>query len=275
MLATIRLKPFAVNGSGCYLLSEIAVKERIDRATFQSVGRHEQAHGWQLGSQVHPFHELIVLFSGSQRARVHGTTYLAEAGDALIYPAGVSHEEWSEPGVKLASVFMQFEWSALPDAAPILFSDERGRLRTMAEWLHAEREPRLTTSAAVTQTVLRAIVAECLVLWHNPSSNLATRVHHYVEANIARPITLDALARHVGMSRYHFIRKYRALTGHTPMADVTRQRVERARDLILSTSLPLKAIPPLVGLSDVYRMGRLFRQHLGLTPGSLRRKAKP
>jgi transcriptional regulator GlxA family with amidase domain len=47
--------------------------------------------------------------------------------------------------------------------------------------------------------------------------------------------------------------------------------VERARDLILSTSLPLKEIAPAVGLGDVFRLGKLFREQLGTTPAGLRR----
>ena len=59
----------------------------------------------------------------------------------------------------------------------------------------------------------------------------------------------------------------------TPMAMVRQLRLHHARDLIMSTSRPLKEIAPLCGLGDVYNMTRVFRRELGYTPGSLRSDA--
>jgi transcriptional regulator GlxA family with amidase domain len=56
------------------------------------------------------------------------------------------------------------------------------------------------------------------------------------------------------------------------MRDLQLLRVESAKQLILTTDLPLKAIAPLAGLGDEYRLSRVFRRHLGLPPGALRRR---
>jgi transcriptional regulator GlxA family with amidase domain len=61
------------------------------------------------------------------------------------------------------------------------------------------------------------------------------------------------------------------LTGLTPMEDLRQLRLEAARDLLLTTDLPLKAIAPRTGLGDEYHLSRLFRRAFGIAPGALRR----
>ena len=73
------------------------------------------------------------------------------------------------------------------------------------------------------------------------------------------------------MTKYHFLRRYRALTGKTPMEDVRAIRLDFARNLILTTDLPLKLIAVQAGLGDAYQLSRLFRKHLNLAPSALRR----
>ncbi len=241
-------------------------------AVFNSVGRHVQAGSWHLGPQTHPFHELVVVLSGEQDTKICGTRVSARAGDILLYPAGCSHDEWSHKGSTLESIFIWFDWPGLATDAPFVFSDDRGRIRVMAEWLYAERKARTQSSRELSTAILHSVTAECASLWKPRERTLVDDVRRYVERHISEPITLADLAGELELSRYHLIRKYRQLTGQTPMADVTRLRVEHARNLILTTALPLKRIAPAVGLGDVYRMCRLFRKHLGITPGSLRRR---
>ena len=103
---------------------------------------------------------------------------------------------------------------------------------------------------------------------------LATTVRQYVQQHMAQPLTVDLLARHAGMSKFHFIRRYRQLTGRSPMADVRLIRVQQARALILSSGQPLKAVAPLVGLGTEAALYRLFRRYLHITPGQLRRMVR-
>jgi transcriptional regulator GlxA family with amidase domain len=46
-------------------------------------------------------------------------------------------------------------------------------------------------------------------------------------------------------------------------------RVERARVLLLTTSMPLRAIAPLVGFRDEFQLSRVFRQVAGHPPSAL------
>jgi transcriptional regulator GlxA family with amidase domain len=56
------------------------------------------------------------------------------------------------------------------------------------------------------------------------------------------------------------------------MEDVRMIRLEAARNLLLTTNLPLKAIAPRVGLGSEYHLSRLLRRHFDLGARELRRR---
>ena len=104
---------------------------------------------------------------------------------------------------------------------------------------------------------------------------MVSAVHDCVRHGISQSITLEMLANHVGLSKYHFARRYRIASGLTPMADVRSMRLEYVRDLLLTTHLPVKSIAAMAGFSDEAVLYRHFRQRLGITPRQLRQRARP
>jgi transcriptional regulator GlxA family with amidase domain len=85
-----------------------------------------------------------------------------------------------------------------------------------------------------------------------------------------RRVTLDDLARHAAVSVRTLTRRFRAETGLTPLQWLLQQRVERARELLESTALPVDDVARSSGLgtADSLRM-HLLRQ-VGLTPTAYR-----
>src|SRR5207247_2556849 len=71
---------------------------------------------------------------------------------------------------------------------------------------------------------------------------LIAEVRRYLVEHLPEPIRLDALAACVHLSRSHSARHFRRLAGRPPMRMVTALRVEAARDLLLASDLPLRAI---------------------------------
>lgn len=74
-----------------------------------------------------------------------------------------------------------------------------------------------------------------------------------------------------GVSRGHFIKGFREMTGLTPYQWLLRLRVERARDLIVGTRLPLADVAIICGFSDQSHMTRTFTRLTGSAPGLWRR----
>jgi AraC family transcriptional regulator len=95
-------------------------------------------------------------------------------------------------------------------------------------------------------------------------------VRNYVHEHLQENISLDDLAGTVGLSRYHFARRFRQSTSTTPYEFILQQRVERAKTLLHRTNPPLHDIACICGFADQSHMTREFRKRVGVTPGRYR-----
>ena len=239
---------------------------------YLGMGRHKQLAPWRLGAHAHPFHEMILILEGAQYVDIAGQRIKAAEGDILFYPMRVSHAEWTEPGTPLESAFLSCEWNGKPKDVPLRVRDRYGRIRILMEWLLAEQKARKVLTPDLMQTLCDALLTQFMSLWMCPDQDFAERIRHQVRKTIHEPMSLDGMAQFAGMSKFHFVRHYRKLTGRTPMEDVRALRVEYARNLLLTTDLPLKVIAEKAGMGDPYHMSHLFKRITGTSPGRLRSK---
>jgi AraC family transcriptional regulator len=102
------------------------------------------------------------------------------------------------------------------------------------------------------------------------SAQVLRRVVDYVHENLHCRLTLRDIAAAANLSPYHFSRLFKATTGLSPHQFVIEERTTRARDLLVSTDLPLHEIAMQVGFADQSHLGRHFRRRYGETPARLR-----
>jgi transcriptional regulator GlxA family with amidase domain len=95
-------------------------------------------------------------------------------------------------------------------------------------------------------------------------------LHEWITDNVARDLSLPALAERAGMSERTFSRRYVEATGHTPARAVERLRVEAARRLLSDTRLPVKRIAERCGFGSEETMRRSFIRMLSATPQDYR-----
>ncbi len=103
-----------------------------------------------------------------------------------------------------------------------------------------------------------------------------TRVDDYIEQHLASgALSLAALAAVVCLSAPHFTRLFRAATGSSPHQHVMHKRVQRARELLQRTAMPLTAVAQAAGFASQSHMNESVGAALGVTPGTLRRESAP
>lgn len=88
----------------------------------------------------------------------------------------------------------------------------------------------------------------------------------------AANVTLAELAALCRLSPHHFCRAFKASTGLPPHRYQIILRMERARDLLTNSSLPVSEISVAVGYEDPAYFSRLFARETGKSPSSWRRE---
>lgn len=104
-----------------------------------------------------------------------------------------------------------------------------------------------------------------------PTATTLAAVWEWMSATLDQRHTLDELSRRAGLSRRTFIRRFRAETGTSAHAWLTAARIDRARELLETTTLPIDRIGYRVGLGNPANTRAVFRRHVGIGPQQYRR----
>ena len=92
----------------------------------------------------------------------------------------------------------------------------------------------------------------------------------FMEKNLAKPLTVEAIANNISVSKYHYIRTFHEITGFTPIVFLRDLRVQRATEYLLAGSTVTQAAM-MCGFNNISYFIRIFRQRYGVSPGQYRR----
>jgi AraC family transcriptional regulator len=96
------------------------------------------------------------------------------------------------------------------------------------------------------------------------------RVMDAIRSDPAADRSLDSLADIACLSRFHFARVFRAMTGEAPAEAVRRLRLNHAAVLLVATALPVEAVALRCGFGHPDSFHRAFRAAFGATARQIR-----
>jgi AraC-like DNA-binding protein len=106
-----------------------------------------------------------------------------------------------------------------------------------------------------------------------PAADLR-HIRDFIDRHYAKPLTVDRLAGRCALSPYHFIRAFRAAFGVTPHQYLRARRLDRAKELLVTTPLPVTEICDQIGFQSLGSFSSLFRRITGETPAEYRDKRR-
>ncbi|MFF5446465.1 helix-turn-helix domain-containing protein [Streptomyces sp. NPDC012888] len=104
-----------------------------------------------------------------------------------------------------------------------------------------------------------------------PGSHPLAGVLPWALERLDRPLTVEDLARHAGMSSRHLARHFRAVTGTTPLQWLHTQRIRRAQALLETTDDTVDTIATATGMGTATTLRRHFQRTIGVPPDTYRR----
>lgn len=222
---------------------------------------------WSMKPHDHAHYEAVLVRGGELEVVMKDRTVTADTGDVLLYPPHTLHSESAIR--KTDMLFFSFTGESIDE--PLKVRDSEGRMRVLAEWMLREQSSGYLHRQRVLDALVVTFTEEFVKAAAPRPDPMVERVRAYMRKHLKKTVKVEDLAKHANMSRAHFIRTFRKAAGRPPMEDLRMLRVETARDRIMTTDLPLKAIAPEVGFRDEYHMSKVFRKMLGMPPGYFRR----
>jgi AraC-like DNA-binding protein len=98
----------------------------------------------------------------------------------------------------------------------------------------------------------------------------AVEALRHMDAHAAEPLSLATLAERARLTRFHFLRSFRAAIGTTPHQSLVAARLRRAAKLLLETRLPVTDVAFEAGFGDLSNFIRTFRRATGRSPRAFR-----
>ena len=100
-----------------------------------------------------------------------------------------------------------------------------------------------------------------------------SKVKAHVEDNLGTPIRVTTLAALCRLSVSYFSVAFKRSLGETVQSYLSRRRVARAQELILTTDAPLSRIALDCGFCDQAHLSRMFHRIVGMAPNRWRRES--
>jgi LacI family transcriptional regulator len=100
------------------------------------------------------------------------------------------------------------------------------------------------------------------------------RALHFIRRHAFEGITVRSILAEVPLSRRSLEHRFRKLLGRTPKAEIQRLRIERAKELLAKTELPIARIGDRLAFHQPAYFCARFRRAAGLSPSAFRRRSK-
>lgn len=92
----------------------------------------------------------------------------------------------------------------------------------------------------------------------------------YLQATLARPVTVPEVAEQVGLSHNHLTRLFQAELGCTVVEYLRTARLTLAAHLLRDSTMPIAGIASTVGIPDLQAFNKACRRVLGASPRDVR-----
>jgi AraC-like DNA-binding protein len=215
------------------------------------------------------------LYGYSAELTVGGTTYAVSPGSVSLVPAGVQ-VEFAYRG-RSEHLFAHFRPRPVGEPTYVPAVQDSGTAAPIISDL-------LRQAIGATPSGSARVAAEVwTALWRVAQLGAAlseggrTAGHPavaaaiaYIEANLARPLTVPLLARAAGVSHNHLTRLFGSETGTTVVAYIRQRRMARARHLLVSSTLSIPAVAASVGIPDLHAFNKSCHRELGGSPRTVR-----
>ena len=251
--------------------------------------------GQERDYHYHEFDKIVLLLAGRVDYAVESVTYALRPWDILLVKHHVIHKALIDKSVPYERIILYLDGGyferLLPDAGLMNSfeqADRSGEYRLVPDEQQRAALERTLQAYEQTagdgqfgaQTLCDSYILQLLVLIgrmnavpRREEQRFDPKIRQtlsFINENLSRELSVDTLAERVYLSRYHFMRLFKAETGSTVHAYVRQKRLLYAARLIREGTNANQAAEA-AGFSDYSTFHRAFRSSFGVSPGQLKK----
>lgn len=249
-----------------------------------SLGHYRRARDHQMSRERHDDHLLIYCSEGLGHLLVEGPggpqALTIGCGDLVWLPPGMAHayraddsQPWTISWVHLRGDGAAWlRQAAGYGASPVRhWGVQHALLSGFAQLLEARHSGYRFQPFLLAASRLRALLCQLPLLRPLREGGLdLDGLHAYMRENLHQRLDLAQLAAFCNLSKFHFVNRYRALTGRTPVQHFLHLKIEYACQLLDSSGHSVAQVSEALGYDDSYYFSRLFSKVMGLSPSAYR-----
>lgn len=247
----------------------------IEICTYQPNGKVDE--------HFHEFFHAIYVMKGAGAIRIDGRPYQLQPRQFYLLAPGKKHAFWNDQAEKLITFEVKFEFSD---------SNFTAEMAILPECLNAGDTPVLSVLSNIRREFngKRADSSELIALQmqevflylqrcanasgqktvHGDSEDLA-EVIEYLEKNPDSGLSLQELAQIACLEKTYFLKKFKRITGLTPMIYLRNQKLKKAKDLLIYSDMNITQVSEALGFQSVHYFSRLFSKETGVSPSQYKK----
>ena len=233
--------------------------------------------------------ELQYISSGKAHIRIGGHSYNVQAGDVIVYNAGVFHEERADPECGMAFYncgIKNFQSSYLPEnhflpqgIKPVLHTAAMSD--TVCAIFHAIYEQISQKKISAGSTCYYLLNALLIILDNqiaherfiskNKFDDSFQRCKDFIDENFTENISITEMSKIANMSVSGFAHSFKKVFGLSPGQYLIRLKIGLAQKLLISTDKNITEISMELGYDNVSHFNTQFKRFVGTAPQNYRK----
>ena len=246
------------------------------------VGAHSTlANSWKWNDVTNLNNKLYLIEEGELLVKVNNESVVAKKGDLVLIPSYALHScsVASKSGAKKYWIHFAMKRGSLDFfsdySLPILvhLNNLESACKIFENTISASQlnEPlkSLETSKGIYELVL-LFLKKCHLAIQKEDNSTIEKAVEFLNVNYKENLTLENLSNKFGYTPNYFVKKFKSVTGYTPIKYLTEKKIQEAKKLLEFTDLSVLSVMKEVGYIDASHFSKAFKKSLGYSPRAFR-----
>lgn len=246
----------------------------------------------------HNQYEIFYLIEGKRRFFFDNRSYIVESGTLILVDENVIHmtTSWSDEDIGHDRIILYIDKSKMqeleslfPNLGLIRFFHQHYGVFPLNKTQQEEflsfyfriqqefNDKNRNFKAMIDMEILRyfigfmrdthqkALVEDIDTQGHSKYQNIYA-IADYISENYVQAITLDMLASHFFISKYHLCRTFKEITGYGINEYIHIHRIQNAKRLLEDTDYSIAKIAQILGYDSLTHFEKVFKTYMNLSP---------